>query len=85
MNMDELVYPYTDEYGYVWVDPYGFISKMHLKLWEDKQYKAPCFICSRMTSRVDIDYNAYFCRSYPCELTIEFDLKGIKYVNAEGY
>lgn len=83
--MSEVVYPFIDEYGYVWVDPSGFISKMHIRLFEDEQYKAPCFICDRQTSRLDINFEGYFCNSYACNLSIELDLKGVKYVDAEGH
>lgn len=79
--MNEVVYPYTDEYGYVWVDPSGFISTMHGQLIKDKQFKAPCFTCNRMISRLDINFEGYFCNSYACNLAVEMDLKGIKYVN----
>lgn len=85
-RLSEVVYPYTDEYGYVWVDPSGFISTMHLLGFEDgKQFKSPCFICSRMTSRIDINFEGYFCNSYVCNLVVSMDLKGVKYVDAEGH
>lgn len=70
MNIDDQVYPFVDEYGYTWMDPSGMITP-------DKE-EGPCFICGRYTNRIDIDYQGYFCDSYACVLTIDFDLRGIK-------
>lgn len=67
----DVVYPYNDDIGYAWVDPSGFLSV----------YKKPCFICQRLTNRLDINFDAFFCNSYACNLTIEFDLKEIENVN----
>jgi hypothetical protein len=72
---ETMVYPWTDEHGYTWLDPSGFDID-YLKS-AALNWPMPCFICNRKTRRIDIDYNGFFCNSYACNLTIELDLKGI--------
>ena len=74
MTTQNQVYPFTDEYGYTWIDPSGMFPSLKPPL---NKLKCPCFICGRMTARIDIDYQGYFCNSYACNLTIEFQLKEI--------
>lgn len=81
-KIDTRTYPLKDEHGCTWIDPSGFLTPLKEPL--DKM-KAPCFICSRMTQRIDIDYMGYFCNSYACNLTIERDLKGLSpYVKVDA-
>lgn len=71
MVTSEVVYPYIDLQGYMWVDPSGFLLD-----------EGSCFICSKEISRVDINFESYFCNSYACNLTIEFALKEMSVVKA---
>lgn len=62
---DQLIYPYTDEAGFTWIDRSGMLT----------EEKYPCFMCKRPTTRVDIDFHGYFCNSYACNLQIDQELK----------
>lgn len=58
-------YPKWDGYGTYWYDPSGFHS-------DDPHV---CFICSRPTSRIDIDFHAAFCNSEECNDDVRRDLE----------
>lgn len=73
MEISEVVYPYTDALGDVWVDPSGLLYLTQRK----------CFICERWTNRMDIDFHGPFCNSYACNLTIELDLKEMTVAEAQ--
>ncbi|QJD50960.1 hypothetical protein KNV00_gp059 [Streptomyces phage Bmoc] len=58
-------YPSWDSYGTYWYDPSGFHS--------DEPHV--CFICSRPTGRIDIDFHGAFCNSEECNEVIRQDLE----------
>lgn len=72
----ELTYPYTDEYGYHWYDSSGFRQTISTETGR-KPVKSPCFICHKLTDRVDIDYHGMFCNSEECNKQIDEDLRRI--------
>jgi hypothetical protein len=61
----DMVFPYTDEYGFVWMDHSGWLV--------DKA--EPCFICKTPTKRLDVGYQGHYCNSSQCEETIRKDLE----------
>lgn len=60
----EMVFPWTDQYGYVWMDQ---------SAWYEEKAE-PCFVCKTPTHRLDIDYQGYYCASPECEKEIWDDL-----------
>lgn len=73
---DQRTYPYLDAYGYVWFDPSGFQQHVYI----NDTYcpvESPCFVCGKLTERVDIDYHGVFCNSEECNEKITRDLEMI--------
>lgn len=82
LKLSEINYPYMDDVGYTWIDPGGFFLRF-LFMGKEAVQKAPCFICNRMTQRIDIDYHGYFCNSWPCIMTIHLELRGLTVEQAQ--
>lgn len=72
----ETTYPYTDEYGYYWYDSSGFRQMIGTETGRFP-IKSPCFICHKLTDRVDIDYHGMFCNSEECNEHIAEDLRRV--------
>jgi hypothetical protein len=58
-------YPMTDGYGTYWYDPSGMHSNE----------PGECFMCKKLTNRIDIDFHGYFCDSDECNEQIRIDLE----------
>lgn len=71
---DHIEYPYTDEYGDLWLDSTGMLIGNG----------GSCFICGGSTLRLDIDYAAYFCNSEECRETVEEELLSFDDVWTDG-
>jgi len=58
-------YPMRDGYGTYWYDPSGMHS----------DEPGECFMCRKLTNRIDIDFHGYFCDSEECNEAIRKDLE----------